>query len=33
MKRLRLGQDDWGAPKSVPQDPQDEDKQDNKAEQ
>ena len=32
MERLRLGQDDGGAPNSVPQDPQDEDKQDNKAE-
>ena len=32
VERLRLGQDDGGAPNSVPQDPQDEDKQDNKAE-
>ena len=26
MERLRLGQEDWGASSSVPQDPQDEDK-------
>ena len=32
MERLRLGQDDGGAPNSVPQDPQDDDNQDNKAE-
>ena len=32
MERLRLGQDDGGAPNSVPQEPQDDIKQDNKAE-
>ena len=33
MERLRLGQDDGGVPNSVPQDPQDDNIQDNKAKQ
>ena len=33
MERLRLGQEDGGAPNSVPQDPQDDNIQDNKAKQ
>ena len=32
MERLRLGQDNGGAPDTVPQQPQDDDKQDIKAE-
>ena len=31
MERLRLGQDDGGAPDTVPQKPQDDDKKDIKA--
>ena len=31
MEHLRLGQDDGGAPDTVPQQPQDDDKQDTKA--